>query len=146
MNFEDNNLNFCTEDFLETIFNTATESWVVTDREGTIIKVNPITESMFGYEEKEMLGRKIEILMPKADRKDHVPLRKSYIKFPKKRPHGIGVEVLGVHKKGKEFPVEISLNYYKTEKDIYALAVIIDITKRKEIDRLLKEYLLEKEL
>lgn len=145
MKLIDNNLDFYTEDFLKTIFNTATESWVLTNSEGVIVMINPITEAMFGYNEKELLGKKIEVLMPQSGRKEHVPLRNSYIKHPRKRPHGIGVEVLGLKKDNTEFPVEISLNYYKSTKAAYALAVIIDITLRKEKDRLLQEALLEKE-
>ncbi|WP_203258002.1 PAS domain S-box protein [Hyunsoonleella ulvae] len=145
MKFANNNLDFYTEDFLKTIFNTATESWVLTDSKGTIVMINPITEKMFGYTEDELLGKKIEVLMPETDRRDHVPLRNSYIKHPRKRPHGIGVEVLGLRKDNSQFPVEISLNYYKTGNDTYALAVIIDITLRRERDRQLREALLEKE-
>ncbi len=137
--------NFCTEDFLETIFNTATESWVLTNSLGNIVKINPITESMFGYKAEELLGQKIEVLMPSKERKAHVPLRNGYIQKPRKRPHGIGVEVLGLRKNNTEFPVEISLNYYKTEKEVYGLAVIIDISLRKEIERKLREAVLEKE-
>ncbi len=145
MTFIKNNLEFYTEDFLKTIFNTATESWVLTDSKGVIVMINPITEQMFGYSEDELLGKKIEILMPKPGRKEHVPLRQSYVKHPRKRPHGIGVEVIGLRKDNSEFPVEISLNYYKSSSETYALAVIIDITLRKEKDRLLQEAILEKE-
>ena len=145
MSYKNNELSFCTKDFLETIFNTATESWVLTDREGGIIMINPVTEAMFGYKKAELIGKKIEVLMPKEGRKEHVPLRNNYVKHPRKRPHGIGIEVFGLHKNNNKFPVEISLNYYKTEDDIFALAVIIDITKRKEKDRLLQEAILEKE-
>lgn len=134
-----------TDDFFKTIFNTATESWILTDSEGVIKMVNPVTKKMFGYKDEELIGQKIEMLMPKEERKDHVPLRESYVKHPRKRPHGIGVEVLGVRKSGKKFPVEISLNYYKTGSTIYALAVIINITVRREKEQELREALIEKE-
>ena len=145
MKLMENNLDFYTEDFLKTIFNTATESWVLTNSKGTIVMINPITETMFGYTEAELIGKKVEVLMPVVGRKEHIPLRNSYVKFPRKRPHGIGVEVLGLRKDNTEFPVEISLNYYKSSNETYALAVIIDISLRKEKDRLLQEALLEKE-
>lgn len=134
-----------TDDFFKTIFNTATESWVLTDKQGIIRMINPVTKQMFGYEEDELIGEKIEVLMPKEGRNEHVPLRESYVKHPRKRPHGIGVEVFGLHKDKSIFPVEISLNYYRVNDDIYALAVIIDITKRKEKEKQLQDALLEKE-
>ncbi|PIA80686.1 hypothetical protein BFR04_15870 [Gaetbulibacter sp. 4G1] len=136
------NLDLYTEDFFKTIFNTATESWVLTNKTGNIVMVNPITEQMFGYKEKELIGKKVEVLMPKSGREEHVPLRNSYVKHPRKRPHGIGVEVLGLHKDEHTFPVEISLNYYRKEDEIYALAVIIDITQRKQKEKQLQEALL----
>ncbi len=137
------NLNIYNEDFFKTIFSTATESWVITDAQANIVMVNPIIEDMFGYKGGELLGKKIEVLMPKEGRKEHVPLRNSFIKHPRKRPHGIGVEVMGLHKDKYEFPVEISLNYYKKDNEVYALAVIIDITQRKKQERQLQDALVQ---
>ncbi len=140
---EDTLKDLYTDDFFKTIFNTATESWVLTDKTGSIVMLNPITEQMFGYKEEELIGKKVEVLMPKRGRKEHVPLRNSYVKHPRKRPHGIGVEVLGLHKDQYEFPVEISLNYYRKNDEVYALAVIIDITQRKKKEKELQEALVQ---
>lgn len=131
--------------FFETIFHTATESWILCDRKGNIKMVNPVTLKMFGYKEEEILEKKIETLMPKKERKEHVTLRKGYVDAPRKRPHGIGVEVFGLRKSGKEFPVEISLNYYEFKEELYVLAVVIDITKRKQKEKELHEAEIEKE-
>ena len=131
--------------FFATIFATATEAWILIDVSGVIQMINPRTSEMFGYEEKELLGKKIEILMPNTARRDHVTLRAEYFINPRKRPHGIGVEVLGLHKDKHTFPVEIGLNYHVYESDTYALAVITDITLRKEKERNLQKSLIEKE-
>lgn len=138
-------LNLYTEDFFKTIFHTATESWILSDKKGKIIMVNPMVREMFGYEQEELLGKKVEVLMPKENRKEHVPVREDYVKSPKKRPHGIGIEVEGLHKNNYKFPIEISLNYYKDEGEVYALAVVIDISKRKEKEKELQLALIENE-
>ncbi|TGV01181.1 PAS domain S-box protein [Flavivirga rizhaonensis] len=138
-------LNLYVDDFFKTIFNTATESWILTDKFGVVRMINPTTTEMFGYEQSELIGQKIELLMPAKERKEHVDLRNNYIKHPRKRPHGIGVEVFALHKNKTEFPVEISLNHHKFNNETYALAVVIDITKRKEKEQKLQEAILEKE-
>lgn len=131
--------------FFATIFDTATEAWILIDDTGSIQMINPRVTEMFGYEEEELLGKKIEVLMPKEARYEHVGLREEYFEAPKKRPHGIGVEVLGLHKEQYTFPVEIGLNYHRYNDRIYSLAVITDITVRRDKEQKLQKSLIEKE-
>ncbi|MFB6305531.1 MAG: ATP-binding protein, partial [Flavobacteriales bacterium] len=128
------------------LFNSAGEGLIVVDDKGEILIANPRVNEMFGYKDDELLGKTIEVLIPKKYANKHKEHRKEYHKKPKRRTMGEGMDLYGVKKNGEEFPVEISLNYmYKGDK-MLVLAFITDITERKkqeneliEAERQLKE-------
>lgn len=119
---------------------------VMTDQQGKIILVNSTAEALFGYKREELLGQFIEILIPVAHRAHHPGLRSEYLKNPSTRAMGHGRDLYGLHKNGKEFPVEVGLNPIQTPRGRMVLASVIDITERKQQEELLKSALKEKEL
>ncbi|MGZ0020345.1 sensor histidine kinase [Nitrosomonas sp. wSCUT-2] len=119
---------------------------VMTDQQGKIILVNSTAEALFGYKREELLGQFIEILIPVAHRAHHPELRSEYLKNPSTRAMGHGRDLYGLHKNGKEFPVEVGLNPIQTPRGKMVLASVIDITERKQQEELLKSALKEKEL
>ena len=104
---------------------------VVIDGHGAIVLVNEQTDRIFGYPRAEMLGQRIEFLIPERYREDHVGHRNRYFEQPRSRPMGAKLELFGRRKDGSEFPVEISLSPLKTEHGVYATSVIRDISQRK---------------
>jgi len=64
----------------------------------------------------------------------HVRLRDHYIEDPHPRPMGLGKDLFAVKKDGTEFPVEVSLSSYTMGEEIFTIAFISDITKRKEFE------------
>lgn len=119
---------------------------VMTDHQGKIMMVNSTTEELFGYQRGELLGKSIEILIPESHRGHHPELRSNYLKNPSRRSMGNGRDLYGLHKDGKEFPVEVGLNPIKTPSGIMVLASVIDITARKQQEEALKAALKEKDL
>ncbi|MES2397185.1 MAG: PAS domain S-box protein [Bacteroidota bacterium] len=117
-------------------FQHATEGILVVNEQGEIIKINLSAEKLFGYEKNELLGKKIEKLVPKRFSKKHVAHRNDFNRHPQARSMGIGLELSGLKKDGKEFPVEISLNPYSTSKGNFVIAYIMDITIRKKAETL----------
>ena len=131
---------------IASLFENATEGFVITDSKGNIFLVNPSACSMFGYEAKELVGQKIEILIPTQYKKGHVRLRDGFYKDPKNRVMGHGRDLHGEKKGGETFPVEVSLSTYIQDNERYVIAFIIDITRRKEIEQsmLKQQHQLEK--
>jgi PAS domain S-box-containing protein len=120
---------------LGALFQNASLGIIVIDHEGVIKLVNNFLLSLFGYSDiSEILGQKIEMLMPQRFHKAHVNDREKYVKKPERRPMGLGMDLYGKKKNGEEFPVEISLSNYKREDETFAVAFISDITRRKEIE------------
>jgi len=102
------------------------------DRDGAIVLLNAAAEAMFGYPREELLGQLIEILVPESLRPRHNEHRDRYAEHPTTRPMGIGLELFGRRKDGAEFPVEISLSPIRSADGPRAMAIVRDITDRKE--------------
>ena len=118
---------------------------IISDEEGFINKVNPFANRLFGYEENELVGQKIEILIPQSIKGKHVSYRASYNKQPSPRPMGVGMDLRAARKDGTEFPVEISLAVYEADGKKQILSFISDITVRKKAEEALKQLNIELE-
>jgi PAS domain S-box-containing protein len=115
------------------VFNTIQEGLILTDQFGVIRLVNPRTEKLFGYAENELLGQKIEILIPNEYREKHVHSRDGYQKRPVNRQMGSGMTLYGMRKDGSKFPVEVSLNSFEDGNgERFVSALITDIHIRKK--------------
>jgi PAS domain S-box-containing protein len=117
----------------EIVFNTIQEGLILTDMTGTIRLVNPRTEKLFGYSKNELVGQKIEVLIPNEFRDKHVTTRVVYQKRPVNRQMGSGMTLFGQRKDGSMFPVEISLNSFQDQNgERFVSALITDIHIRKK--------------
>src|SRR5688572_9961029 len=89
---------------------------------------------MFGYTSEELIGQKIEVLIPAKYREKHIGLRDGFYKDPTNCVMGHGRDLHGERKGGFNFRVEVSLSTYIQNGERYVNAFIIEITKRKEIE------------
>ncbi len=122
------------------LFNNAAIGIVMVSPKGDIELINQFALTQFGYEEGELLGRKIETLIPKRYKERHVRHRENYHSHnPHSRPMGTGMNLWGLRKGGLEFPVEVSLSVYKKDEVEYAIAFISDISVRKASEDALLE-------
>jgi PAS domain S-box-containing protein len=122
------------EEYFRRLVETAPGAIVIINEHGDIVLANARVEILFGYTQQELVGQPIEILLPRRSRKSHVAYRGNYMTTPEVRPMGIGRDLAGRHKGGKEFPVEIGLSYIRTENGTFAFAFVTDITERKRAE------------
>ena len=120
---------------INSLFENATEGFVITDDQGNIVLVNPSACRIFGYISEEMVGQKIELLIPGHYKRSHVQMRDDFYKDSRNRTMGHGRELFGRKKDGANFPVEVSLSTYIQNNHRYVIAFIVDITHRKEIEQ-----------
>ncbi|MBS1938358.1 MAG: PAS domain-containing sensor histidine kinase [Bacteroidetes bacterium] len=122
----------------ELLFSTAAEGLVLVDRTGAIRMHNPRLLELFGYREGELLGRSIEELLPHHIRQAHAAYREGYNAMPAKRHMGHGRELFGLRKDGTVFPVEVGLNHFTVDHELYVMGLVTDITERKKAEEALQ--------
>ena len=120
----------------EALFQNASLGMLVANEQGEIVLVNNFMVSAFGYDHAdELIGKKVELLIPTRFHHHHVNDRENFNKNPQRRPMGAGRDLFGVKKTGKEFPVEVSLSSYTNDEGFFVIGFVSDITKRKEIEQ-----------
>jgi PAS domain S-box-containing protein len=129
----------------EALFQHATEGILVVNQQGEIVRINPSAEKLFGYISNELVGKKIEVLIPQRFAHNHTSHRDKYANNPHSRPMGLGMELWGLKKDGSEFPLEISLSPFESPEGRYIMAFIMDITIRKQAEEKQKNYSVELE-
>jgi PAS domain S-box-containing protein len=126
---------------LEGFLEAAPDAIVVVDRSGNIVIVNQLAEGLFGYSRRELLGMRIERLVPQRLREQHADHRDHYFRELRTRPMGEGRELSGCRKDGSEFPVEISLSPLKTETGTLVISIIRDTTARNKVEARFRGFL-----
>ncbi len=126
-------------DTFQALFNYASIGILITNAKGEIQMANKFIEQQFGYTESELVGLKVEVLIPPRYKERHVKHRERFSGDPHSRPMGLGMELSGLKKDGTEFPVEVSLGHYTIDGENYALGFINDISQRKETEQAIKQ-------
>lgn len=107
---------------------------IMVDKSGNINLINSQVEVLFGHKKEELIGKPIELLIPKRFKANHVNQRKSFFDTPESRQMGAGRDLYGLRNDGTEFPVEVGLSPLITDEGSFVLASVVDITKRKKME------------
>lgn len=122
----------------EALFDNAAIGILTIDRTGQIVMINQFALQQFGYDRTDLIGEKIETLVPVRQRAAHELHRDGYHgSNPHRRAMGSDLELCGLRKDQTEFPVEISISSYDTVKGQFSVAFINDITARNASERAL---------
>jgi PAS domain S-box-containing protein len=127
-----------TESRFRKLLEAAPDAILEVDAEGRIVLINEAAEKMFGYTREEFMGLHVDQLVPNAMRAHHHQHRASYTAHPQSRPMGTGLELKAQRKDGSLLPVEISLSPNRVGDELRVIAVVRDISPRKQIEDRLK--------
>ena len=119
---------------------------IVVNNDGTIVRLNELAETTFGYTSAELIGQKVEVLIPPRYRHKHPGYRGGFLSEPSARPMGAGRDLSGLRKDGNEFPVEIGINPVETGEGPMILSVILDLSERKLSEKRIQDALQQKDL
>jgi PAS domain S-box-containing protein len=126
-----------TDHEFQALFNNAAIGILIADQQGAIVSVNDFALVQFGYERAELIGQKIELLIPKRYAEKHVDHRERYGRNAHSRPMGTGMDLFAIKKDNTEFPVEVCLSPYDRGNEKFAIAFISDISIRKASEQAL---------
>ena len=128
------------EELLNNITTSAQDGIVVIDNNGKVIFWNQAAEIIFGYDADEMKGKGFhETIAPERCRESYLKGYKEFRKSGTGAAVGKTLELVALNKKGKEFPVELSLSSMKIDGDWHGIGIIRNITQRKEIEKQLEK-------
>lgn len=134
------------DEYLGRAFNRIPVAMIVVNQRGEVTRANQLAESTFGYTSAELMGQPIEMLIPQRYRNAHPGHRQAFQSETRARPMGVGRDLSGVRKDGREFPVEIGINPVQTDEGPMIVSVIVDLSERKLNEKRLRDALEQKEL
>lgn len=127
------------QESLNALFEYTTEGIIITDASGSIVRCNPSAAALFGYGREELLMLKVEDLIPHRFVHGHRAHREEYNQKPHPRAMGKEYDLKGLKKNGFEFPVQVSLSYFRRSEELFVIAFIIDVTERKQAEERIKK-------
>jgi PAS domain S-box-containing protein len=112
-----------------TYFKAASEALIIVNDNGVIIEANSRAAELFGYQQQELNGQPVEVLVPVRLRTIHKQHLTEYFKAPRTRRMGTGLNLTGYRKKGQEFPIEVGLTFVGGENNV-VVASVADLSER----------------
>ncbi|GGE18758.1 PAS domain-containing sensor histidine kinase [Psychroflexus salis] len=117
------------------LFKGISEGVLVVNEDQIIVQVNDSAEEMFGYENNELIGQHLNLLIPSHVHEKHDTYFKQFIEKGESRKMGIGRDLFGIKKNGNKFPVEAGLSPFQYDNYNFVLSLVTDITTRKENEK-----------
>ena len=127
----DPNITLDTAAMFHAVLDTVGEGIITIDSASTIVVVNKEVQNIWGYTQDELIGKRIELLMPENYRERHAEGLKRYIDTGVPRIMGTRLELEGLRKDGSVFPLEIRMAETTIGKRFLFTAAVRDVTDRK---------------
>ena len=119
---------------LSAVLETVGEGIITIDSTSTIVMVNQEVQSIWGYEQQELIGNRLHMLMPEKHHSDHSAGMKRFLESGVAHVLGKRLELEGKKKDGTNFPLEIRIKETKVGERLFFTAAVRDITERKQAD------------
>lgn len=132
------------EEKLGRLLGSMPDALVILNAEGKIIGSNAHAEKLFGYSDQELQGASMALLVPERLRQSQRQYYAAYFSQGGGRVPATTLELCGLHKDGREFPIEVSTKPLAAEKGLLVTSAIRDITGRKQAEQQISQ--LNKEL
>ncbi|MCX6149562.1 MAG: PAS domain S-box protein [Ignavibacteriales bacterium] len=128
------------EEHFRSVAQSANDGIITADNKGIILGWNPGAEKIFGYTEKEISGKELSKIIPQDYIEQHIKGMRRIEQGGENHVIGKTVELHGIHKNGKEFPLELSLAEWETSNGKFFTGIIRDITQRKQAENEIQKH------
>jgi two-component system, chemotaxis family, CheB/CheR fusion protein len=118
----------------------AADGILMADARAQILFANPAASAIFGYENAELVGLSIDVLVPQELRALHAEHRAKYWAAPSPRPMRPGSDLLGRRKDGTPVAIEVTLNSVVREGGPVVVAFVRDVTKQRKVEHDIRAY------
>ncbi len=126
-------------DQYKSILSEAVDAILTIDPDGLIQSFNPAAEKIFGYKEEEAVGQNVTLIIPAPFKHEHNQYIRNYLETGKENIIGIGREVAGVHRSGRQIPLYLGVSVVRLKDRIIFTGVLRDITAQKKAEQALKQ-------
>lgn len=123
---------------LQAILDNAVDAIITIDERGTVQGVNPATATLFGYEDDEIVGQNVKLLMPSPYHEEHDGYLQNYRESGIRKIIGSGREVIGRRKDGSTFPMHLAVSEINLGDRRMFTGIVRDITDLKQAEEELK--------
>tara|TARA_R110000787_G_scaffold183014_3_gene295016 strand:+ start:422 stop:1645 length:1224 start_codon:yes stop_codon:yes gene_type:complete len=120
------------QDVFNILLGSVSEGVIIVDSQQYIVEANESAERMFGYGRRELIQLHLHVLIPKNYHAHHGNHFKGFMKQGAQRQMGKGRDIFGAHKNGSIFPVDAGLNPFTLYDKKYVMALVTDISARKQ--------------
>jgi two-component system, LuxR family, sensor kinase FixL len=127
------------ERHLQSILATVPDAMIVIDETGTILSFSTAAERLFGYQEADVLGKNVSMLMPNPDRERHDGYLQRYLQTGVPRIIGVGRVVTGLRADGSAFPMKLSVGEALQEEQRIFTGFVQDLTEKRDFEARLDE-------
>ena len=121
------------------IIESAVDGIIVIDAHGRIEAFNPAAERLFGYTERDVIGKNVNMLMPSPYHEEHNSYLARYLATGVPKIIGTGREVAGLRRDGSTFPVHLSVGEMTVAGERKFTGIVHDLAARVRIEARLRE-------
>ena len=122
------------EELHRTVTQTASDGIITINERSIILSVNPAVRRIFGYTRSELPGQSLTVLMPERLREPYRAAFQQFLFTGEKSISWEGIELPGLHRDGREIPLEITISIFVQDGKTFFTGIIRDISARKKIE------------
>ena len=127
------------EERFRRVTQSASDAIITVDMSGKVTFWNNAAREIFGYSHDEMVGKSPTVIIPKHLHKAHKESFSRVVSTGISQLKGKTVELFGIRKSGKQFPIELSLSTWEMKGKLFFTGIIRDISSRKKMEKELQK-------
>lgn len=123
---------------LRSVVETAVDGIITINDRGIIDSLNPAAAKLFGYEEYELIGRNVSMLMPQPHAGEHDGYLRNYLQTGRAKIIGIGRDLLAKRKDGSLFPMRLAVSEMQLAGSgggNFFTGIVTDLSDRRRLER-----------